>query len=42
MLRYKLNIHFQFTISFLILISLFSPSHIEYVEALDFDNDFPI
>jgi hypothetical protein len=34
-----MNIHFKFAISLFALIPLFSPSQIEYIDALDFDND---
>jgi hypothetical protein len=34
-----MNIHFKFVISFFAIIPLFVPFQIEYIDALDFDND---
>ena len=34
-----MNIHFQFIISLFAIVPLFIPLHVEYIDALDFDND---
>jgi len=34
-----MNIHFQFIISLVAIIPLFIPFQVEYIDALDFDND---